>query len=83
LSIPTIADFAEDAERQPGRRLVEALDIHREIAMRLAIAMIEDIKVRVSPEEKHTLRTAAMKRGVTLSEYIRDVATEAARRIAA
>lgn len=51
--------------------------------MRLATAMIEDIKVRVSPEEKHALRAAAMKRGMTLSAYVRDVATEAARRIAA
>lgn len=51
--------------------------------MRLATAMIEDIKVRVSPEEKITLRTAAMKRGQSLSAYVREVATEAARRIAA
>jgi uncharacterized protein (DUF1778 family) len=51
--------------------------------MRLATAMIEDIKVRVSPEEKLSLRAAASRRGMTLSEYIRDAATEAARRIAA
>jgi uncharacterized protein (DUF1778 family) len=51
--------------------------------MRLATAMIENIKLRVSPEEKQSLRVAAMKRGLTLSEYIRETATEAARRIAA
>jgi uncharacterized protein (DUF1778 family) len=59
------------------------MEIGRSIPTRLATAMIEDIKVRVSPEEKHTLRTAALKRGVTLSEYIREAATEAARRVAA
>ncbi len=51
--------------------------------MRLATAMIEDIKVRVSPDEKLTLRAAAMKLGMSLSAYVREVATEAARRVAA
>ncbi len=51
--------------------------------MRLATAMIEDIKVRVSPEEKHALRAAAIKHGLSLSAYVREVATEAARRVAA
>lgn len=51
--------------------------------MRLATAMIEDIKVRISPEEKQSLRTAAKRRGITLSEFVREVATHAARRTAA
>lgn len=51
--------------------------------MRLAAAMIENIKLRVSPEEKQSLRTAAMKRGVTLSEYVRKAATKAAQKVAA
>ncbi len=51
--------------------------------MRLSAAMIENIRLRVSPEEKRSLRAAAMKRGLTLSEYIREVATDAARRAVA
>jgi len=51
--------------------------------MRLSAAMIDNIRLRVSPEEKHALRVAAIKRGLTLSEYIREAATDAARRIAA
>ena len=51
--------------------------------MRLSAAMIENIRLRVFPEEKRSLRAAAMKRGLTLSEYIREVATEAARRAVA
>jgi uncharacterized protein (DUF1778 family) len=51
--------------------------------MRLSAAMIDNIRLRVSPEEKHVLRVAAIKRGLTLSEYIREAATDAARRIAA
>jgi uncharacterized protein (DUF1778 family) len=51
--------------------------------MRLSAAMIDNIRVRVSSEEKHALRAAAMKRGLTLSEYIREAAADAARRIAA
>lgn len=50
--------------------------------MRLATAMIENIKLRVSPEEKQSLRVAATQRGLTLSEYVREVATEAAQRVA-
>ncbi|PAP96637.1 plasmid mobilization protein [Mesorhizobium wenxiniae] len=51
--------------------------------MRLSAAMIENIRLRVSPEEKHALRAAALKRGLTLSEYIREAATEASQRAAA
>lgn len=48
--------------------------------MRLSPAMIGNIRLRVSPEEKRALRTAAARRGLTLSEYIRKTATEAAMR---
>ncbi|RLP26008.1 DUF1778 domain-containing protein [Mesorhizobium sp. YM1C-6-2] len=51
--------------------------------MRLATAMIEDIKVRVSAEQKRALRAAAVKQGLTLSQYVREVATKAAARAAA
>ena len=51
--------------------------------MRLSAAMIDNIRLRVSPDEKLSLRTAAARRGLTLSEYVREVATEAARRAAA
>ena len=50
--------------------------------MRLNVAMIENIRVRVSPEEKNALRTAARKRGLTLSEFVRETATEASLRTA-
>ncbi|WP_202297435.1 plasmid mobilization protein [Mesorhizobium sp. 131-2-1] len=40
--------------------------------------MAENIRLRVSPEEKRMLRIAAMRRGVTLSEYVRQAAQEAA-----
>ncbi|WP_192182205.1 plasmid mobilization protein [Mesorhizobium amorphae] len=51
--------------------------------MRLSAAMIENIRLRVSPEEKHALRAAAMRRGLTLSEYIREAASQACQRAAA
>jgi uncharacterized protein (DUF1778 family) len=51
--------------------------------MRLSAAMIENIRLRVSPEEKRALLAAAHKRGLTLSEYIREIATEAAYNAAA
>lgn len=51
--------------------------------MRLSAAMIDSIRLRVSPDEKRSLRSAAARRGLTLSEYIRETATEAARRVAA
>ena len=47
--------------------------------MRLSAAMIDNIRFRVSPEEKRSLRAAASRRGLTLSEYIRESATKAAR----
>jgi uncharacterized protein (DUF1778 family) len=51
--------------------------------MRLSAAMIENIRLRVSPEEKRSLRAAAMKRGLTLSEYVRESAVGAAQRAVA
>ena len=51
--------------------------------MRLSPAMIDNIRLRISHDEKRTLLQAAAKRGLTLSEYIRETATEAARRVAA
>ncbi|MER9412890.1 hypothetical protein [Mesorhizobium sp. M0589] len=38
--------------------------------------MIENIRLRVSPEEKAELRAAAVDRGLTLSEYIREASEE-------
>ena len=46
--------------------------------MRPQPAMIENIRLRVSVEEKAALRNAARRRGITVSEYIRDVARRAA-----
>ncbi|MER9159091.1 DUF1778 domain-containing protein [Mesorhizobium sp. M0778] len=43
--------------------------------MRLSAAMIENIRLRVSPEEKQALRLAAKRRGLTLSEYVRAAVT--------
>lgn len=51
--------------------------------MRLSAAMIENIRLRVSPDEKSALRAAATRRGLTLSEYIREAVTEASQRVAA
>ncbi len=51
--------------------------------MRLSAAMVDNIRFRISEDEKRTLLQAAAKRGVTLSEYIRETASEAARRLAA
>ncbi|MBN9244235.1 MAG: DUF1778 domain-containing protein [Mesorhizobium sp.] len=51
--------------------------------MRLSAAMLDNIRLRISDDEKRTLLAAAAKRGLTLSEYIREAATDAARRIAA
>ncbi|WP_413468652.1 plasmid mobilization protein [Mesorhizobium muleiense] len=45
--------------------------------------MIENIRLRVTPEEKSALRAAAMRRGLTLSEYIREAASQASQRAAA
>lgn len=44
--------------------------------MRLRVAMAENIKLRVSPEEKRALRNAAMQRGLSLSDFIRSIASE-------
>ncbi|MER8831530.1 DUF1778 domain-containing protein [Mesorhizobium sp. M0909] len=38
--------------------------------------MAENIKLRVSPEEKRALRAAAMQRGLSLSDFIRQVAAQ-------
>lgn len=51
--------------------------------MRFSAAMLDNIRLRISDDEKRTLLAAAAKRGLTLSEYIREAATDAARRIAA
>lgn len=51
--------------------------------MRLRAAMIENIRTRVSIEEKRVMQEAACRRGLTLSEFIRETAAEAARRVAA
>lgn len=47
------------------------------------IAMIENIRLRVSIEEKAALRIAASRRGLTLSEYIRETVANVAQRAAA
>lgn len=51
--------------------------------MRHDTAMTEAIRVRVHLGEKRVLAEAARKRGVSISELVRDAATEAARRAAA
>lgn len=51
--------------------------------MRFSAAMLDNIRLRISDDEKRALLAAAAKRGLTLSEYIREAATDAARRIAA
>lgn len=51
--------------------------------IRFSSAMTDNIRIRISDAEKRTLLAAAAKRGLTLSEYIRDAATDAARSIAA
>lgn len=44
--------------------------------MRLRVAMAENIKLRVSPEEKRALRAAARQRGLSLSDFIRHLASQ-------
>ncbi|MBL8577710.1 MAG: ribbon-helix-helix protein, CopG family [Mesorhizobium sp.] len=51
--------------------------------MRFTKPMNELIKVRVSSDEKRQLIEIARRRGLTLSDFLRQTATEAARRIAA
>jgi hypothetical protein len=51
--------------------------------MRFAEAMDDLIQVRVARDEKRRLIEISRKRGLTLSEFVRGTATEAARRVAA
>lgn len=51
--------------------------------MRFGEAMDEEINVRVARDEKRRLVEAARKRGMTLSDFLRETAAEAARRVAA
>ena len=51
--------------------------------MRLSEPMDDLIQVRVARVEKRHLIEIARKRGVTLSDFLRETATEAARRVAA
>ncbi len=48
--------------------------------MRFTEPMNELIKVRVGSDEKRRLVAVARQRGMTLSDYVRQTATEAARR---
>lgn len=50
--------------------------------MRSRTAMIENIRLRVSADEKNALRIAASRRGLTLSEYVREAAASAGREAA-
>ena len=51
--------------------------------MRFSEPMNELIQVRVAREEKRQLIEIARRRGLTLSDFLRQTATEAARRAAA
>lgn len=51
--------------------------------MRFSEPMNELIKVRVGSDEKRQLIEIARSRGLTLSDFLRQTATEAARRVAA
>ncbi|UVK39922.1 DUF1778 domain-containing protein [Mesorhizobium sp. AR10] len=61
-----------------GRPLIESARIlSGEIRpMRLSAAMVENIRLRVSPEEKRALRAAARQRGLSLSDFIRQLASQ-------
>jgi len=50
---------------------------------RLNTAMVDFVGTRVSIEEKRDLVEAARKAGMSVSDYVRRAATEAARRVAA
>ena len=50
--------------------------------MRFSETMTEQIRIRVSDDEKRRLKEAARKRGQTLSDLLRQTATEAAGRVA-
>jgi uncharacterized protein (DUF1778 family) len=51
--------------------------------MRFAEPMPEMIRVRVAREEKRRLFELARERGISVSKFLRDAATEAAQRTAA
>lgn len=51
--------------------------------MRFSEPMDDLIKVRVARDEKRRLIEIARRRGLTLSDFMRQTATEAARRVAA
>ncbi len=51
--------------------------------MRTRDAMIDNIRLRISADEKRTLASAAERRGLTLSQFIREQAISAATRVAA
>jgi hypothetical protein len=51
--------------------------------MRFAEAMDDLIKVRVARDEKRCLIEIARKRGMTLSDFLCETSTDAARRVAA
>ncbi|RWO77997.1 MAG: DUF1778 domain-containing protein [Mesorhizobium sp.] len=75
--------IADDAERQRQPPLIHFLCAAGDRTMRLSAAMIENIRLRVTQEEKSALRAAAMTRGLTLSEYIREAASQGSQRAAA
>lgn len=51
--------------------------------MRNRVAMIDNIRLRISADEKRALSHAAERRGLTLSQYIRELAISAAAKVAA
>lgn len=51
--------------------------------MRFSEPMDDLIQVRVARDEKRQLAEVARRRGQTLSDFLRQTATEAARRVAA
>jgi uncharacterized protein (DUF1778 family) len=51
--------------------------------MRSRIAMIDNIRLRISADEKRALARAAERHGLTLSQFIREQAISAAARVAA
>ncbi|MEQ1945170.1 DUF1778 domain-containing protein [Mesorhizobium sp. VNQ89] len=51
--------------------------------MRFSEPMNELIQVRVGSDEKRQLIEIARRRGLTLSDFVRETATEAAQRVAA
>jgi len=46
--------------------------------MRLRAAMIANIRLRISKEDKDVLQAAARRRGMTLSDLLRETAVKAA-----